>query len=266
MQTAEVAMKASAFLASKEWTPMPTVLGLENTDNTTSESKYTNELGGALLDSIEHDLRSPLTVILAASEILRTQRKMTKREQKEILRVVEKEGRRLNQMIGQTIKIARLVHGDVQVNVQPQKLRKLITLVLSQAHSWLQEHNIRIRLSEGLPSVPMDSELIGRVLRHLLENAVGYSPSGSSIEISGRIEGDRLVVTVADEGPGVHKSDEPFIFDKSFRGRNQRILTPGTGMGLWITKAILHAHGGGIGAVNSPGHGMAFTFWIPARN
>lgn len=70
---------------------------------------------------------------------------------------------------------------------------------------------------------------------------------------------------VADEGPGVHEADVPFIFKKAFHERNQRMHTQGTGMGLAITRAILDAHGGGINVVNSPGHGMIFTFWIPAR-
>ena len=264
MQTAEAEIKSTGILASTEWTPMPTVWDVKNADNPTGESKYTNELRGALLDSIEHDLRSPLTAIRGASEILRIQSGLTKRKQKEMLGIVERESRRLDRMIGQTIKIAQLVHGDVRVNTQPQKLGKLINRVLRQARPWMHEHNVRIRISEALPSVPMDCELVGRVLRHLLENAVGYSPPGSSIEISGRIEGDRLMVTVADEGPGIHEADEPFIFEKSFRGRNQRMQTQGTGMGLSITKAILDAHGGGIDAVNSPGQGMAFTFWIPS--
>jgi two-component system sensor histidine kinase KdpD len=180
--------------------------------------------------------------------------------------IVESESRRLDRMIGQTIKLAKVAHGIVRVDAQPQKLRKLINLVVRQARSWLRQHEVRICISDALPNVPMDSELIGRVLRHLLENAVGYSPPGSSIEISGKIEGDRLMVTVADEGSGVRKVDEPFIFEKSFRGNNQGMHMQGTGMGLAITKAILDAHRGGIEVVNSPGHGMAFTFWIPARD
>jgi two-component system, OmpR family, sensor histidine kinase KdpD len=265
MQTVEAEIKKNTALTSKKWTPIPTASSVPSADITTGVLEYANELQDALLDSIAHDLRSPLTVIRAASEILRTQTAMTKREQEETLIIVEKECCRLDRMIGQTIKNAQLVLGAVRLNTQPQKLRKLINLVLRQASSWLQQHKVRIRISDALPSVPMDCELVGRVLRHLLENAAGYSPPGSSIEISGKIEGDRLMVTVADEGPGVHEADVPFIFERSFRGRNHRMQTQGTGMGLAITKAILFAHGGGIDVVNSPGHGMAFTFWIPAR-
>lgn len=265
MQIVEAEIKRIPILPSKNWTPLPTASGVANSDNSTHELKNANELRGALLDSMAHDLRSPLSAIRAASEILRTQSAMTKREQKEMLAIVESESRRLDRMIGQTIKTVQLVHGYVRVNTQPQKLCKVINLVLRQAHFLLQQHEVRILISEALPSVPMDRELVGRVLRHLLENAVGYSPPGSSIEISGKLERDRLVVTVADEGPGIHEADMPFIFEKSFRGRNQGVQLQGTGMGLAITKAILDAYGGGINVVKSPGHGMAFTFWIPAK-
>jgi two-component system sensor histidine kinase KdpD len=264
MQTVEAEIKKMAAVTSQRWIPSPTSSGVANADNTTRALGYTNELRGALLDSIAHDLRSPLTVIRALSEILRTESAMARREQEEMLAVVEKECCRLDRMIGQTIRKAQLVPGVVQVNPQPQKLRKLINFVLRQTRPWLRQHTVRLRISDALPTVPMDCELVGRVLRHLLENAVGYSPPGSSIEILAQIEGDRLVVTVADEGPGIHEADKPFIFEKSFRGRNQRVHTQGTGMGLAITRAILEAHGGGINVVNSPGHGTAFTFWIPA--
>jgi two-component system sensor histidine kinase KdpD len=264
MQTVESETRRTSVFTSRQWTPMPTAAGVANVDSSTRELKNANELRGALLDSMEHDLRSPLTAIRAASEILRTRSAMSKREQNEMLVIVESESCRLDRMIGQTIKIAKLVHGTVRVSTQPQKLRNLINLVLRQARFSLRQHEVRVRIPDALPSVPMDCELVGRVLRHLLENAVRYSSRGSSIEITGRIEGDRLMVTVADEGPGIHEADKPFIFEKSFRGSNQGPHTQGTGMGLAITKAILDAHGGGIEALNFPGHGMAFTFWIPA--
>jgi two-component system sensor histidine kinase KdpD len=265
MQTVEAEITKTAALTSKQWTPTPTASSVANANKTTRALKGANELRGALLDSIAHDLRSPLTAIRAVSEILRTQSAMTKQEQEEMFAIVEQECFRLDRMIEKTIKNPQFALAAVRINPQPQKLRKLLNLVLRQTRSWLQQHKVRIRISDALPSVPMDGELVGRVLRHLLENAVGYSPPGSTIEISGKIEGDRLVVIVADDGPGVHEADVPFIFEKAFRGRNQRMRTQGTGMGLAITRAILDAHGGGINVVNAPGHGMTFTFWIPAR-
>jgi K+-sensing histidine kinase KdpD len=200
MQTVEAEINKTAALTSKKWSLMSTASVIANADSTTRALEDSDELRGALLDSIAHDLRSPLTVIRAVSEILSTQSAMTKREQEEMFAIVEKECCRLDRMIEKTIRNPQFVLGTVRIHPQPQKLRKLLNLVLRQTRPQLQQHKVRIRISDALPSVPMDCELVGRVLRHLLENAVGYSPPGSTIEISGKIEGDRLVVIVADEG------------------------------------------------------------------
>jgi len=111
---------------------------------------------------------------------------------------------------------------------------------------------------------PMDRALVHRVLRHLIENAVKYSPPGSPIELSAVSDEQRLRVTVADRGPGIDPGEQPFVFDKFFRGKKQRVQTAGgTGMGLAIAKAIVEAHGGGIELSSEAGQGSRFTFWLP---
>jgi len=263
MQSAGLNIEGKLALTSGEWKSIAATSGMASAAKATRLSKAGDELRTTLLDSIAHDLRSPLTAILAAAAILLRQSKLTKGERDEMIAVVEEESLRLDRLIGQTLKIAQLLPGTARVNAQPENLRKLIDIVLEEARLCLRKHSVRIRISDALPSVPMDRELVGRVLRHLLENAARYSPTGSPIVISGRIEDDRLMVTVADEGPGIDAADEPLIFEKFFRGRNQRSQTQGTGMGLAITRAILDAHGGGIEVVNSSSHGAVFTFWIP---
>jgi two-component system, OmpR family, sensor histidine kinase KdpD len=101
------------------------------------------------------------------------------------------------------------------------------------------------------------------VLRHLLENAARYSPAGTPIHISAILSGGRLLVSVRDEGPGIDEAEQPFIFDKFYRGSRHRQRLQGTGMGLAIARAIVRAHGGGIDVVSRPHEGTTFTFWIP---
>jgi two-component system sensor histidine kinase KdpD len=114
-----------------------------------------------------------------------------------------------------------------------------------------------------LSRAPMDRELVRRVLRHLIENAAKYSPPGSLIVVSAEKDEYRLLVTVADRGPGIDPGEQPFVFDKFFRGKKERVQAAGTGMGLAIVKAILEAHGGGIELVSQTGKGTRFTFWLP---
>ena len=109
----------------------------------------------------------------------------------------------------------------------------------------------------------MDRGLVHRVLRHLIENAVKYSPRGSAIGVSAVKDADRLLVTVEDRGAGIDPGEQPFVFDKYFRGKKQRSQSAGTGMGLAIVKAILEAHGGGIELASQTGKGTRFTFWLP---
>jgi two-component system sensor histidine kinase KdpD len=112
----------------------------------------------------------------------------------------------------------------------------------------------------------MDRELVHRVLRHLIENAVKYSLPGSVIAVSAAKDESRLLVTVADQGPGIEPAEQPFVFDKYFRGKKQRSQAAGTGMGLAIVKAILEAHGGGIELASQTGKGTRFTFWLPLKD
>jgi two-component system sensor histidine kinase KdpD len=112
-------------------------------------------------------------------------------------------------------------------------------------------------------SVWIDPHLLGRVLRHLLENVASYTPPGSRVKLSSARNGDRLEFCVEDNGPGIDPLDMPLIFEKFYRGKNRSGQRKGSGMGLAITRAILITHGGGIEASNVPGGGARFRFWVP---
>jgi two-component system sensor histidine kinase KdpD len=115
------------------------------------------------------------------------------------------------------------------------------------------------------PDMPawFDPHLLGRVLRHLLENAARHTPPGSRVGLSSRRAGDRLEFCVEDNGPGIDALDLPLIFEKFYRGKKGASAGKGSGMGLAISRAILAAHGGGIEASSVPGKGASFRFWVP---
>ena len=110
----------------------------------------------------------------------------------------------------------------------------------------------------------MDVERIVEVLVHLLDNAAKYSPPGTVIQITAERRNDGVVTSVADHGPGIDDLDQEMIFEKFFRGRNQRASIQGTGMGLAIAKAIVELHGGSIGVTSQLGRGSLFYFSLPA--
>jgi two-component system, OmpR family, sensor histidine kinase KdpD len=220
-------------------------------------------LRSALLDSVTHDLRTPLTAIRAAATTLTSQADLAEPERAELVTVVDEESARLDRLIGQAVEMAQLDAAAVQVNPQPEDVRALIETTVDQMRPLLRDRPVEVQIAEGLPRIPMDRSLVHRVLRHILENAARYSPGGSPITISVARDEYRLLVTVADTGPGIDPGDQPFVFDKFFRGKKQKTQAAGTGMGLAIAKAILEAHGGGIQLASRRGEGTRFTFWLP---
>jgi two-component system sensor histidine kinase KdpD len=226
-------------------------------------SRQSERLRSALLDSITHDLRTPLTAIRAAATTLVSDPRLPDAERAELTTVVEEESARLDRLIGQAVEMAQLDADAVHIRAQPQDVRELLETTLDEMRSRLRGRPVEIELPPDLPRVPMDRELISRVLRHLIENSLAYSPLLSRITVTAARDEQRLIVTVADQGPGIEAAEQPFIFVKFFRGRQQRSSARGTGMGLAISKAIVEAHKGGIAAANQPTGGAALTFWLP---
>lgn len=220
-------------------------------------------LRGALIDSVTHELRTPLTAIRLAVTSLLSQRGLAESARREMISVIDEESARLDRLIGEAMEMAQLDSDAVQVRVRPLRLRELIDNVLEESHGLLRGRPVTVSLPPHLPPVSMDGELIGRVLHHLLENAARYSPAGTAIHITGILSGDRLLVSVRDEGQGIEEAEQPFIFDKFYRGSRHRQRSQGTGMGLAIARAIVRAHGGGIDVISRPNEGATFTFWIP---
>jgi two-component system sensor histidine kinase KdpD len=226
-------------------------------------ARESERLHTALLDSVAHELRTPLTSIRAAATTLISQSQMSEPQRAEMYAVVDEESARLDRLIGQAIEMSQLDAASIHVQARPEKVSEIINFALEEAQSMLGDRAVEVQVPEDMPPVRLDRKLVRRVLRHLIENAVKYSPSGSPLRIAARIEDNRLLVTVEDFGQGIEEFEKPLIFRKFYRGRRQRDRIAGTGMGLAIVKAILDAHGGGIDVLSRPAHGAQFTFWLP---
>jgi two-component system sensor histidine kinase KdpD len=226
-------------------------------------SRENERLRIALLDSVTHDLRTPLTAIRAAATTMVSEPDLPQAERADLAAVVDEESARLDRLIGQAVEMAQLDAATVQVHTRPQDVRELIETTLEEMRPVLRDRAVEVTVGNDLSRAPMDRDLVHRVLRHLIENAVKYTPGGSPIRVSAAKDEYRLLVTVADRGPGIEPGEQPFVFDKFFRGRKQRGQVAGTGMGLAIVKAILEAHGGGIELASQAGKGTRFTFWLP---
>ncbi len=220
----------------------------------------------ALIDSLTHELRTPLTAIRAAATTLRGDEGLDEAGRLELAAIVDEESSRLDRLIGAAVEMAEIDANVVEVRRTPQHPRALLEQAVEESRAPLAAHRVVIAVEgSGNQDKPawFDPHLLGRVLRHLLENAGQYSPPGGRILLGSRRIGNRLEFRVEDDGPGIEAVDLPFIFEKFYRGKKGAGKGKGTGMGLAISRAILAAHGGGIEVQSPPGAGACFRFWVP---
>jgi two-component system sensor histidine kinase KdpD len=221
------------------------------------------KLRSALLDSVTHEFRTPLTGIKASVTTLLAQFDLEEDQRQELLTVIDEETDRLNRLVGEAAEMSQLDSGVFKLEKRLQSIRQAVDSALDEVKTTIQPHPITISILDDLPVVMMDCQRIAEVLLHLIQNAAKYSPPESPIRISATLEGDYLVCSIADQGPGIDSFEQSLVFDKFYRGRNQRYAAHGTGMGLAICKTIIEAHGGTIGVVSQVGKGSVFSFSLP---
>jgi two-component system sensor histidine kinase KdpD len=229
----------------------------------TEATREGERLKSALLDSITHDFRTPLTSIKASVSSLLTDSRLDEKHRKELLTVIDEETNRLNSLVGEAAEMARLEAGEFELDLKPHSITAIIQAALDQCKSQLSDRPVNVNMGDSLPMVRADIDRAKQVLTHLIINANNYSPQGRPITISAELSGDFVATSVADNGNGIEEVEQGLIFDKFYRGRDKRYLVQGTGMGLPIAKAIVEAHGGAISVVSQLGRGSVFTFTLP---
>ncbi len=231
-----------------------------------SESRAMQEnekLRSALLDSVTHEFRTPLTSIKASVTALLEENVLDPAQQRELLSVIDEETDRLNRLVGEAAEMAQLNSHMVRLELRPHAPKELIEPALESTRGMLVNHVVRINVPSDTPNVSFDFERMREVVVHLLENAAKYSPQGSEITISVEHNQKEVVLSVADHGSGIDGVEQSLIFEKFYRGREQRLVSPGTGMGLAISKVIVEAHGGTISVVSQVGSGSVFSIHLP---
>jgi two-component system sensor histidine kinase KdpD len=223
----------------------------------------TEQLRNSLLSAISHDLRTPLAAIVgASSSLVRDGDRLPSHARQELGQAIYDEAIRMAGLANNLLDMARLQAGAIVLNRQWQPLEEVVGGALAGLTARMINHPVTIKLPHDLPLVEIDSLLIERVFANLLENAVKYTPPGTSIEISAVNGQNELVVTVSDQGAGIPVGEEKLIFEKFHRVASEG-NQGGAGLGLTICKSIVEAHGGRIWADNLPSGGAAFHFALP---
>jgi two-component system sensor histidine kinase KdpD len=216
----------------------------------------------ALLSTLSHDLRTPLTAIVGLSSAVLKRLEDAPAAQRELAHDLHEEAHRMSGMVSNLLDMARLQGGNVQLNRQWQTLEEVVGTALRATARVLGSRDIRVSLPEDLPLLHFDAVLLERVLVNLLENAAKYTPTESPIAIGAAPDADAVHVWVDDLGPGLPPGMEDRIFDRFTRGERET-SRPGTGLGLALCRAIIEAHGGHIRAENRAGGGARFAFTLP---
>jgi two-component system sensor histidine kinase KdpD len=220
-------------------------------------------LKSALLDSLAHDIKTPLTSIKAAVTSLLSSSDHSERE---LLTIINEETDRLNQLAAEVIEMARIEAGKLHLEKGPVVVAELISGALADLAPAIQHRPVKVRVPDGLPAAEADHDFAMQVVKHFVENALKYTAEDSPIDISAELKSGRIVIGVADRGPGIEENERVRIFEKFYRGRRHRFDTKGTGMGLAIAKGIVEAHGERIWVESEPGQGAAFYFSLASSS
>jgi two-component system, OmpR family, sensor histidine kinase KdpD len=228
-------------------------------------ARESDRLRSVLLDSVTHEFRTPLTSIKASAETLLSDVRLDKPQREDLLQVINEESDRLNRLVGEAGEVAQLDAHQLQFHFEPHQIREAIDRALQNLQPALRRHSVETHISPNLPLLRMDIDRITEVITHLVDNAAKYSPPNTSIHITAELKGSEVMTSVADHGPGIDAMEQEMIFEKFYRGREQRMIIQGTGMGLPIAKAIVELHGGEIGVTSQTSHGSVFHFSLPVR-
>lgn len=230
----------------------------------TEAERQGERLKSALLDSVTHDFRTPLTSMKAAvTSLLGSGCEQIAPQAHELLSIINEECDRLNHLVEEAAEMARLEAGEIELTYAPTSIEEIIQGALALSKSSLGGRGIQVKVARDLPLVEADFGRAQDILVKLVDNANLYSPKEEPITITAELSGDYVTTSVADRGPGIDDLEQGMIFDKFYRGKDQRYLVRGTGMGLPIAKALVTAHKGTIGVTSQLGHGSVFSFSLP---
>lgn len=227
--------------------------------------RKSEELKSVLIDALAHDLKTPLTAIDTAADLLMRPNLVSSEQRLDLLSVIREEASGLKRMMEEAIHLARVDAKRLRLEYRSMTVEEMARLALDSLGPRIGSRQVLTEMPSPSPHVRVDQELLVQALKQLIDNAAKYSPAGAPIRISGAEEGGLVSITIEDRGQGLTPLEQSRVFDKFYRGQQGRGVQ-GTGMGLAIAREIVEAHGGTLRVESVAGHGSRFTITLLAEN
>jgi signal transduction histidine kinase len=221
------------------------------------------EVKSTFISIVSHELKTPVALIKGyASTLRRDDARWDKHIIQDSLAVIEDEADRLTRMIEDLLDASRLQAGGLSLSRADVNIPALADRLADRFSIQTQKHKIETDFPAKFPVILADENRLEQVISNLISNAIKYAPEGT-ITISGQVHPNQVIITVADEGPGIEAKDMPHIFDRFYRSVDAVKRTKGAGLGLYLARAIVEAHGGRIWIDPQPDHGARICFSLP---
>ena len=220
-----------------------------------------------LLSVVSHEVKNPITNIIGFAKALEDGwSSIADEKRRHFLGVIAREGQRAARLVEDVLDLARLESGSLTCVLEPTSLSEVIDEALAATKAAWEDHSLTVDVDEALPRVAADGDRVGQVIRNLLINACRYAPKGTGVSIRATAisdgDGPIVLVSMTDEGPGIPEDEQGLLFDKFARLSTSEGAEKGAGLGLFISKGIVEAHGGRIWVKSKPGNGATFYFTL----
>jgi PAS domain S-box-containing protein len=222
------------------------------------------ELKSTFISVVSHELKTPVALIKGYVSTLRREDASWDREViHDSLEVIEEEADRLTELIEDLLDASRLQAGALSMNLSDVAVDHLVQRIADRFRTQTSSHTLIVDFPAGFPVILGDEDRLAQVLSNLISNAIKYSPAGGEIHITGEVRPEQIIVCVSDQGPGIATSDIPYVFDRFYRSSDASRTTKGAGLGLYLARAVVEAHGGRIWVDPQPGQGARICFSLP---
>jgi two-component system sensor histidine kinase KdpD len=225
-------------------------------------TRRSEQLRTTLIDALAHEFKTPLTSIRATTTSLLDNPDQSRENQMELLRVADEEAQHLGILIDDTVAMARLDAGHINVNPEILDIMEIVEEAAGSLKTELQGRPLEIVRGKDFSEGAFDRHLIKLAIKQLIDNALKYSPPGTPLKIRVQRDGESLIVEVTDFGKGIPIQEQSHIFERFYRSPSVQNQMPGSGLGLSIAKSIAQAHGGNLTVSSCPGE-TTFQLVLP---